>query len=162
MIIFINGTISSGKSTIAKLLEKEIPNTAVIEIDILRNILHWMPLEKTIPINLENAVSVIKNLVNRNLNVVIPYPLSEKNYNYLMENLKDLSIKIHTFTLVPKLEVLIKGERGRNLDNWETERIKYHTKAGLTKPTFGKIIDNTNQTPDETVKIILDFVNKNK
>lgn len=160
MIIFINGTISSGKSTIAKLLEKEIPNTVVLEIDILRNLVHWMSLEEAIPINLENAISLITNFANKKINIVVPYPLSQKNYDYLMENLKKLDVKIYTFTLVPKSEVLLKGGRGRNLDNWEKERIKHHTEIGLTKPMFGETIDNTNQTPEETVKIILDLINK--
>lgn len=57
---------------------------------------------------------------------------------------------------------MLKEERERKLNNWEKERIKYHTKIGLTKPAFGEIINNTIQIPEETVKIILDFVNKNK
>lgn len=158
MIIFINGTISSGKTTIAKLLQKRIPNTAIVEVDALRNFISDMALEESIPLNLENAVSVIKNFANRNLNIIVPYPLSEKNYNYFVENLKTIDTKKFVFTLCPKPTELINWKRGRKLNNWEKERIKHHTKIGLTNPTFGQIIDNTNQTPDETVKIILNFL----
>lgn len=158
MIIFINGTISSGKTTIAKLIQKEISNTVVLEIDILRNLISWVPIEDAIPLNLENAVSLINNFVKRKLNVIIPYPISQKNYNYFIKNLKDLDTQIFVFTLDPKPEELIKSKRGRNLDNWEKERIKYHTKIGLNKPSFGKIVDNTNQTPKETSKEILNLI----
>ena len=160
MIIFINGTISSGKTTIAKLLQKNIPNTAVVEIDALRSFVSEMSLEESIPLNLENAVSVIKNFVSKDLNVVVPYPLSEKNYNYFIENLDKLKTKMLVFTLNPNPDVLIKSKRGRKLNSWEKERIQHHTKMGLTNPSFGQIIDNTNQTPEETVKIILNSLNK--
>ena len=64
MIIFINGSINSGKSTIAKLLTQNIPQTANIEIDSLRHFIDWVEIDKAIPINLENAVLLIKNFVN--------------------------------------------------------------------------------------------------
>ena len=162
MIIFINGTISSGKSTIAKLLEKKIPNTVVLEIDVLRNLINWIPLNKAIPLNLENAVSLITNFVKRKLNVIVPYPLSQKNYDYLIKNLKSLDTEILFYTLAPRPEELIKEERGRKLNDWEKERVKYHTKTGLTRPSFGKLIDNTNQTPNETTEVILNSADKKK
>lgn len=161
MVIFINGTISSGKSTIANLLKKEIPNTVVLEIDILRNLIDWVTLEKAIPINLENAISLITNFVKRGFNVIVPYPLSENNYNLFIDKLNNLNTETLCFTLTPKPEELIKSKRGRKLDTWEKERIKYHTKIGLTKPSFGKVIDNTNQRPKETTEIILNYINKN-
>ena len=160
MIIFINGTISSGKSTVAKLIKKKIPNTVILEIDVLRNLIDWIPLEKAVPINLENAASLIKNFIDKKLNVVVPYPLSQKNYDYLIKELNGVGTEIYTFTLNPNPKELIKSKRGRNLDNWEIDRIKYHTQIGLTKPSFGKIIDNTNQTPEETAEIILKFIKK--
>lgn len=65
----------------------------------------WMPIDEAVPINLENAVSVIRNFAKRDLNVIVPYPLSEKNYDYMMDGLKDLDAKIHAFTLAPSLDV---------------------------------------------------------
>ena len=59
MIVFINGSINSGKSTLAKLLADKLGNCAVLEIDNLREFIEWMPIEKAISINLENAISLI-------------------------------------------------------------------------------------------------------
>lgn len=89
MIIFINGSINSGKSTISKLLQKIIPNTALVEVDSLREFIDWMPLQKSISLNLQNAVSVIKNFVDQKLNVIIPYHYQKKIiYSLLMSCLQ--------------------------------------------------------------------------
>ncbi len=160
MIIFLNGSINSGKSTVAKLLIKELPNTALLEIDWLRQMVEWMPIDKAIPLNLENAVSVIKNFAHSGLHVVVPYPLSQKNYDYMMENLKELDIKIHVFTLDPKLERAVTNRGTRELDDWERERIKHHYNIGIHNPNFGEIINTSSQTPEETTTYILNKLNE--
>ncbi len=160
MIIFLNGSINAGKSTVARLLAKELPNTALIEIDALREMIEWMPIDQSIPLNLENAVSVITNFAKRNLNIVIPYPLSQENYDFLMENLKDLNADIRVFTLAPQLEKVLTNRGARELSDWEMERIKHHYAIGIPNPTFGEIIDNSGQTPEETAKYILSRLNE--
>lgn len=155
MIIFINGSINSGKSTIAKLLVKELPNTALLEIDTLAEMIDWMPIDQAVQINLENAVAIIKNFVNKNLNVIVPYPLSQKNYDYIISNLNDLNLKIFVFTLSPKLEKVLTNRGTRELDDWEISRIKHHYDIGINNPSFGEIIDNSDQEPQETAKYVL-------
>lgn len=154
MIIFLNGSINVGKSTVAKILVKRIPNTALVEIDALRDMIGWMPIDQAVPINLENAVSVIRNFSKRGLNVIIPYPLSQKNYEYVMSGLKDIDAKIYVFTLAPKLEEALTNRGGRELDDWERERIKYHYEIGIHKPSFGEVIDNSGQKPEETADYV--------
>lgn len=157
MIVFINGSINSGKSTVAKLLADKIGNCAVLEIDNLRKFIEWMPIEKAIPINLENAISLIENFDKNDLNVVIPYPLSEKNYEYIKNNLKTKS-KIYFFTLNLDLGEVLKDRGNRKLDDWERERIKHHYEIGINNPSFGKIINTTNQTPKETLESIIGWL----
>ncbi len=159
MIIFLNGSINSGKSTVANILANSIPNVALVEIDVLRSMIDWMPIDRAIPINLQNTVSLIKNYHGNNLNIIIPYPLSKNNYDYMIDELKDINTKIYTFTLSPKLEKVIINRGNRELSNGEIERIKYHYDIGIHNPSFGEIIDNTEQTPEETSKIILDKIN---
>ena len=91
MIIFINGSINSGKSTVSKILAKELPNVALIEIDALREMINCLPLEKAIPINLDNAISLIENFSGKGMDVIVVYPLSQKNYDYVMGKIKDLN-----------------------------------------------------------------------
>ncbi len=160
MIIFLNGSINAGKSTIAKLLEKELPNTALVEIDVFHEMIEWLPIDKAVPINLENAISVIRNFAKRGINVIVPYPLSQKNYNYVIDELKDLDTEIHFFTLSPKLEKTLTNRGSRELSDQERDRIKHHYKIGIPSPAFGEIIDNTDQTPEETVGYILKKINE--
>lgn len=153
MIIFLNGSINSGKSTIAKILVGKIENTAHIEVDNLRQFIDWMSLDESIPINLENTISLIRNFLKIGLNVIVTYPLSEPNFNYLQDNLKDLNEKVYFFTLNPKLETVL--SRGNKLTDWEENRIKFHYEIGINKPSFGIILDTTNQTPEETATDIM-------
>jgi hypothetical protein len=44
------------------------------------------------------------------------------------------------------------------LDEWEKERIKYHYKININNPGFGNVIDNSNQTPEETANQILKLI----
>lgn len=155
MIIFLNGSINSGKSTVAKLLVKALPKTAFLEIDTLMEMIEWMPIEKAVPINLENAFSLIKNFVSKDINVIVPYPLSQKNHDYMMEQLKSTGTDIFIFTLSPKLEKVLMNRGNREINDWERSRIKHHYNIGINNPTFGEIIDNSNQTPEETSSIIL-------
>ncbi len=155
MIIFLNGSINSGKSTVANILAEKISNIALLEIDTLRQMINWMPINQAVPINLENAVSLIKNFSNKGLNVIVPYPLSEKNHDFIMNELKDIDTKIFVFTLSPKLEKVLTNRGSRELDSWEIERIKYHYDVGIHNPKFGEIIDNGDQNPEETANYIL-------
>ena len=158
MIIFLNGSINSGKSTVAKLLVKELPKTALLEIDVFHEMIEWMPIDEAVPLNLQNAVSVIKNFVSRGLNVIVPYPMSQKNYDYMTENLKTLDAKIYVFTLAPKIEKTLTNRGNRELTDWERKRIKHHYDVGIHNPKFGDIIDNTEQNPEETSKLILNKI----
>lgn len=155
MIIFINGSINSGKSTVAKLLVKELPKTALLEIDVFHEMIEWMPIDEAIPLNLENTIAVIRNFVNKGINVIVPYPLSQKNYDYFLSGLNDLGVEIQVFTLAPKLEKTLTNRGTRELTDWERQRIQHHYDIGIHKPNFGEIIDNTDQTPEETAKVIL-------
>lgn len=158
MIIFINGSINSGKSTVGKLLAKDLSKAALLEIDALREMIDWMPIDKAVPINLENAVSLIKNFANQEFDVIVPYPLSQKNHDYIMDQLKDINAKIFVFTLAPKLEKALTNRGTRELNDWEKARIQHHYNTGINNPSFGEIIDNSNQTPEETQNYILDKI----
>lgn len=159
MIIFINGSINAGKSTIAKILVSKIPNTANVEIDSLRDFIHWLEIDKAIPINLENAVLVINNFAKHDFNVVVPYPLSQKNYEYVKKEL--IGNELYFFTLSPDTKKTQSDTKDRVLTQWERDRIKHHYDIGISRPAFGKIIDNTNQTPEETAEEIISLIPKN-
>ncbi len=155
MVIILNGPINSGKTTIAKILCNKIPNTAHIEVDKLREFIDWMSGEKAFPLSIENAVLIMKNFVKKGLNVIFTYPLDKEDYQIIIDGLKDSQTKIYTFTFNPNINKTLTNRGARELTEREKERIKYHYEIGLNQPSFGIVIDNTDQTPEETTTYIL-------
>jgi len=155
MIIFINGSINTGKTSVAKILAKKIPNTANVEIDNLHNFIDWLEIDKAISINLENAILIIKNFAKHGYNVVVPYPLSQNNYKYINHKLSSFSEQLYFFTLSPDIKKAQASTKNRKISPWEHNRIQHHYNIGIPKPSFGKIINNTKQTPEETFNEIL-------
>ncbi len=153
MIIFINGSINAGKTTVAKIIANKIPNTANVEIDNLHDFIHWLEVDKAISINLENAALVINNFVRHRYNVVVPYPLSQNDHDYLRKELSNN--ELYFFTLAPDIKKALSDTEDRKLTPWERSRIQHHYNIGISSPSFGKIIDNTNQTPKETAETII-------
>ena len=139
MLIFLNGSINAGKSTIAKLLASRIPNTALVEIDAFHEMIEWMPIEQAVPLNLQNAVSTIRNFAKQNLNVIVPYPLSQKNYEYMTAQLADIDCSKFFFTLAPRLEKALTNRGTRELDDAEKDRIKHHYNIGAAGPSLTSV-----------------------
>ncbi len=160
MIIWLNGSINSGKSTIAKMLAKKIDNPAVIEPDKFHEFIAWMDISEAVPLILKNTVCVTKNFVEKDLNVIISYPLSEKNYTYINPQFEKMNVQVKYFTLAPKIKEALRNRGDRKLNDWEKQRIKYHYKIKIHKPNFGEIIDNSKQNSEETTQEILDKLKK--
>ncbi|MCR4328100.1 MAG: chloramphenicol phosphotransferase CPT family protein [Patescibacteria group bacterium] len=158
MVILLNGSINSGKTTIAKLLQKKMSDTAFIEVDDLRNFVSWMPLAQSIPLNLQNAVAVANNFLKRKLNVIIAYPFSQKGYQYFRKNLKITRNAIYVFTLRPQEEIASHNRGDRTLTRWEKKRIHVHYKDEIANPKFGVVIDSSEHTPMRTAAIILKYL----
>lgn len=160
MILIFNGPQNSGKSTIAKLLQKHIPQLAHIEVDGLRKFIYWMDGDDGFPMSIENAILVAKNFAKKGLGIVITYIFSDEELKSTVNSLKETEKPVYVFTFSPKLESALINRGTRELSEYEKERIKYHYQTGIHKPSIGTIIDNTNQTTEETVKVILDQIQK--
>jgi len=154
MIIFLSGSINSGKTTIAGLLKKQFPRSAHIEVDTIHDMYDWMPLEDAIPLNLKNALSLTQNFIEEKIDVIITYPLCRDEYEFFNRHLP-ADVQRFFFTLNPRLDHALTNRGSRELTEWEIERIKYHYKTGVNNPGFGITIDNTMQTPEETLSDIL-------
>lgn len=160
MIILLNGSINAGKSTVSKRLCELLPRTAHVEVDGLRDFIAWMPLEESIPINIETAIAVAKVFVRRGLNVIFSYPLRPEDYEIILSEFAELGVPVHCVTLRPRLEVSLTNRGARQLTDWERSRIPYHYETRLNQPDFGVIIDNSEQTPEETAREILQLIER--
>lgn len=158
MIVWINGSMNAGKTTVAQILKKEIPQVAHIEK--LRQFVEWMSIEQSIPLNMKNIASLTRNFVESGLNVIISYPVSAENFLLVQDMLSDLDQPIQLFTLSPRLELVTMDRGDRVLESWEIETIKESYRVGLHRPDIGVIIDNSDQTPRETARHILSSLDK--
>lgn len=149
MIIFINGSINSGKSTVGRLLAKEL-EYEFVEFDDIRNTISEPDIDKALPLVFEKGIELLNTLHKSNKSVIVAYPLSLKNYNLLRSK---LLITPKVITLSPRLEIVLKDRGERILDEAERERIKYHYKIGINNPSFGDIIDNS----ELSVKVTVDM-----
>jgi uridine kinase len=157
VVVFISGSINSGKTTTAKLLQTKLPNTAHIEVDDLHAMIDWMPLEEAIPINLQNTLAVTMNFLKENISVIISYPLSKMEFEFFNKHLP-LETDRFFFILNPRIDYALNNRGARELTEWEVERIKYHYASGVNNPGFGIVMDNTMQSPAETVSDMLYYI----
>jgi len=157
MIIILNGSINAGKSTIAKLLAQKLPNSVIVEPDDFDKE-SGLSLDKRFRRNLEEALVVVKTETRAGRNCIVPYPLSQHSYDFVVNELRDLNQKIFAFTLNPGLEVASGNRGARELTKWERDRVKVHHDTGIHQPKFGVIIENNHQTPEETAEEIFEIL----
>ena len=161
MIILLSGSINAGKTTVSKQLVQMLPRTAHVEVDDLRHFIDCVTLWESVPLNLANTAAVTRNFVAFGLNVVISSPLRQQDYEFLMRELTPLGIPIHCITLNPGMAVALTNRGTRELTEWELRRIPELYAEGIHIPAFGIIIDNADQTPEETAREILTMIGKN-
>ena len=160
MILLLNGSINSGKTTVSKQIVQMLPRTAHVEVDDLDDFIEWMPLLESIPLNLANTAAVTRNFVAFGLNVVISSVLPQDSHDYLMHELEPLGVPIYTVTLSPSMATALTNRGTRELTEWELSRIPQLYTEGISKPSFGATIDNTNQTPEETARQIIALIER--
>lgn len=151
MVLFLNGSINSGKSTVARILAQQMSRTALLEIDALDDCIQRLPLSESNPINLENAVLLIRNFHRHRFNVVVPYPISKPDWAFIQQELSD--IPLYVFLLRPSLSVAV-SNRGRMLTQREVERVRQQYTEG-TIMDVGSPIDNSAQRPEDTAHLVL-------
>ena len=153
MVIFIAGSLGSGKSTTAKELKKLIKKSIILEPDVIRSFIKEIPIDKAVPVILEAMLCVIKIFYKKGFTIIVPYPLSKQNFLYLNANLRNT--KKHFFVLNPRMEKISNGRGKRKLSDGEIKRIKHHYEIGINNPSFGINIDNSFRTPKEVAREIL-------
>lgn len=157
MIVILNGPINAGKTTIAQLLCRKIPNTAHVEVDKVREFIDWMEGSEGWIISFETAIEIAKKFVEKGLNVIFTYHISKEDYEEIVKNLHPHDQHIYAFTLKPAKKVLLQNRGNREMSRREINRINELYDREMYR-SYGEIIDNTNQKPDETADIIYEKI----
>lgn len=158
--IFILGAQGAGKTTIARLL-KEKMNSIHIDFDWIRDFhlnKSWTNTTDTEEaMSLENLVFLLKNYAKHNYKNVIIGGFTEKNIKRILDELKDYRSIVFTLYLtddeILKQRVLTESRDSGFRDFEQSIEFNKKLRDELHFPSEHKI-DNTNQTPEETLNQI--------
>ena len=164
LILNVNGPINSGKTTVSKILVNLLPNATFIEVDELMS----DEEEAKLGLSMQDGWAERQKRLTETLlalkqsrqyeTVIFAYPISENSYK-TWSSMADENTRFINVTLAPSLEECLKNRGTRELDDWERNRIKEMYDEGYqNRPYSDLIINNDNQTPEETAEIIKGFI----
>lgn len=154
-IFIISGTLGAGKSTVSKLLAKQLNTSVLIETDVFLNMLQndevpaW---ENRLQFMWESTIAVAKNAVSLDLNVVID-GVVEEEFPMLLQAFE--GHETHYHILIADEETLVK----RITDRGDTEYVQRSMdvlqsfkKDPLKAPYF---VDTSHHNPQEVLDIVI-------
>ena len=164
LILNINGPMTSGKTTVSKILVNLLPKATFIEVDELMS----DEEQAKLGLSLQQGWAERKRRLNEKLlalkqskeyeMVIFAYPITEESYQK-WSVLADENTQFLNITLAPSLENCLKNRGTRELDNWERNRIRQMYEEGYqNRPYSDFIVNNDNQTSEETSEIIKGFI----
>ena len=152
MLIFISGSINSGKTTTAYALADRI-GAVSINVDDLNDSIPDFDLATDLDKSMDLAIEAINKGLAQGRDVVANYGVRQKDFDRFKNEIN--TKEQYVVTLSPRLEIAQSKRGDRELSEWEVSRIKHHYDRGIASPKFGHIIDNSELTVDETVNSIL-------
>ncbi len=159
MIIYLDGPINAGRSTVGAMLASKLPHAVHIEVDHLRHFADCLTLNQAIPYALSDAAMLAAEWSNRGFHVIVSWPIEPLNHYRLSEATASTGTPLFTFTLLPRLDVALSDRGGRPLSAHEQARIREMYKGMYAGgQAVGVVIDNSDQPPAETAQVILDFI----
>lgn len=155
MLIFISGSINSGKTTTSKLLAERL-SWSYINVDDLTDKVVGFDIYTHLDLAMDLGIDAINAAADSGKDVVA-------NFVIRKEDFARFEHEIHTqpqifITLSPSLEIAQSQRGGRVLTEWEIKRIKAHYDDGIATPEYGYIVNNSSLTPEETVDKIIQIV----
>lgn len=159
MLVFISGSINSGKTTTSKALAERL-DAAFVNVDDLNDTIPNFNLATDLDRSMDLAIQTINNYASEGKDVVANYVVRPRDFDRFAKE-----IETHpqiVITLAPRLEVA-QGKRGdRELSEWEVSRVKHHYDTGIANPDFGHVLDNSDLTIDQTVDHIIKLISEHR
>lgn len=155
MLVFLSGSINSGKTTVSKLVAERL-GAAWINVDDLNDRIPNFNLATDLDKSMDLAIEEINKYAALGKDIVANYVLRERDYHRLGKEV--LTTPQIIITLAPRLEIAQSNRGGRELTEWEVSRVKHHYDTGIASPDFGHIIDTSDMQINETVNAILQHI----
>jgi predicted kinase len=157
MLVFISGSINSGKTTTSKLLAKELGAT-LINVDDLNDTIPNFNLATDLDKSMDLAIAKINEYLAEGKDVVANYVVRQRDFDRFA---KEINTKEQfVITLSPRLEVAQRKRGDRVLSDWEVARVKHHYDTGVATPMFGHAIDNSDINIEEAVELIRKIIGR--
>lgn len=157
MLVFISGSINSGKTSTSKLLAERL-GALFLNVDDLNDTIQNFNLATDLDKSMDLAIQTINSHTRNGKDVVANYVVRQEDFDRF-ENEIETQPQI-IITLAPRMEVAQRKRGDRELSEWEISRIKHHYETGIASPKFGHIIDNSDLTLDETVDQIVSVISE--
>jgi hypothetical protein len=133
-VIWLNGTIGSGKSAVGKALADLLPNSRFMDGDNyagqehLGNARRWRIV----------IDALLQAIVRRDriLFLIIAYPLDYEGFCRLRATCRKAQRELLLINLAPPLLMTLKGRGGRILTAWERDRIRVMRSEGYHRRPF--------------------------
>jgi AAA domain len=173
MIIVVNGSFGAGKTTIAKLLRRSLPGSAIYDPEwigfVLRRLPKWIKLKgaesddyQDIVLWRRSAVAGVRLFrVFTSGPVIIPMAFSRRNYfDEVISGIEPLDSELRVFCLKASLATVKKRlmERGTRIEGpgteWIARRIIECVEAH-SDPHFGEPVDTENRSAHEVAEDII-------
>lgn len=156
MIIFLNGSINAGKSTIERIVAERL-GYDFVESDDIRGIVEVSDIDEAVPLVFDRGIALLNERAKGGISAVVAYPLGKYNYTRLVNELID---HIAVITLSPRIEVALSDRGSRYLSEKERARIKHHYSINIPNPDFRTTLDNSDMSIEETASRVVDVVAK--
>jgi hypothetical protein len=156
-LIFLNGAVNCGKTTVGRRLLELCENIAFVELDSLHAFVPWMPIERAVSLTIKNGLAVAANFMQENIDVLFAYPLSDNDFAYV-KSLITFYCTIECITLCCSIDKNITNRGSRELSSYEVDRIQWMHNNGLARPSFSRHVDTTSQTIDETANTVIELL----
>lgn len=163
VVVCLNGSINSGKSTVGRLLADRLPGAVFIEGD--RDGPGDETSEPAAPLTelIDAAVARIQETIRtraRHTNyAVVAYPLREADYARIRAAAAAVGAGVACVTLAPSRAVAMRRRGERVPSEWERGRIREMYEEGYhARPFSDLVLDNSTLTAEETAAKVEEWI----
>lgn len=162
-IINIGGAINAGKSTVSKIVARNLEKTVFIEVDDLLSDDEDAKLAdfgQRINARLDRLYLLLEQYTDSKVyeHILFAYPMTEKSLDRIKKIASGKS-EVLVITLNPPLEKCLSNRGERQLNAWEANRIKEMYAQGFNCFCGSDLIlDNGNDSAEETAQKVISFI----
>jgi hypothetical protein len=157
-VIWLNGTIGSGKSAVGEAIARLVPCARYLDGDdyvgpeSLPNVRQWrMAVD-----------ALLRSIIRRGhfKTLVIAHPLDVWDYRRLRAACRKARRGLLVVNLAPPLNMVLRGRGGRLLEPWERDRVRVMRSQGYYRRHFASLtLPNVKSPPVRTARRVLQLCN---